>query len=69
MNDQAEASLNAYTNDDGDFAEVVRARIAELNANIDYLNINVDRLKTIAALNYFSSSSEYMTSINGKQHD
>jgi outer membrane protein TolC len=69
MNDQAEASLNAYTNDDGDFAEVVRARIAELNANIDYLAINIDRLKTIAELNYFSSSSEYKTSINGNQND
>ena len=32
MHEQAEASLTAYTNDDGDFAEVVRARIAELNA-------------------------------------
>ena len=35
MHDQAEASLTAYTNDDGDFAEVVRSRIAELNATID----------------------------------
>lgn len=52
---QAEASLTAYTNDTGDFSEVVRARIAELNANIDFLNINVDRLKTIAELNYFLS--------------
>ena len=53
IHDQAEASLNAYTNDNGDFAEVMRARIAELNANIDFLNIRVDRLKTIAELNYF----------------
>lgn len=50
---QAEASLTAYTNDDGDFAEAVRARIAELNANIDFLNIEVDRNKTIVELNYF----------------
>ncbi|MDF1588087.1 MAG: TolC family protein [Gammaproteobacteria bacterium] len=56
MQEQAEASLNAYTNDDGDFAEVIRARIAELNANIDYLNINIDRLKAIAELNYFATS-------------
>ena len=32
MSEQAEASLTAYTNDESDFAEVVRARIAELNA-------------------------------------
>ena len=53
IHDQAEASITAYTNDDGDFAEVVRARIAELNANIDFLTINIDQLKTIAELNYF----------------
>ncbi|MCY4425736.1 MAG: TolC family protein [Halieaceae bacterium] len=58
IHDQAEASLTAYTNDAGDFSEVVRARIAELNANIDFLNINIDRLKTIAELNYFLTSVE-----------
>ena len=52
MHEQAEASLTAYTNDDGDFAEVVRARIAELNASIDALKIDVERQKTIAQLNY-----------------
>jgi outer membrane protein TolC len=58
MHEQAEASLTAYTNDDGDFAEVVRSRIAELNARIDALNIEIDRLKTIAQLNYFFTKSE-----------
>ncbi len=53
MHEQAEASLTAYTNDDGDFAEVVRARIAELNANIDYLDINVEIQKNIIQLNYY----------------
>ncbi|WP_281561033.1 TolC family protein [Thalassomonas sp. RHCl1] len=49
---QAEASLTAYTSDDGDFAEVVRARIAELNAEIDALAIRVGIEKTILELNY-----------------
>lgn len=53
MSEQAEASLTAYTHDDGDFAEVVRARIAELNARIEALNVEVDTHKTIAQLNYF----------------
>jgi outer membrane protein TolC len=53
MRDQAEASLTAYTNDDGDFAEVVRARIAELNAQIDALHIDVERQKSIIELNYY----------------
>ncbi len=57
MHEQAEASLTAYTNDDGDFAEVVRARIAELNANIDYLDINVEIQKSIVQLNYYFSNN------------
>jgi len=52
MSEQEEAALAAYNNDDGDFAEAVRARIAELNAKIDYLNIRIDRLKVVAELNY-----------------
>ncbi|WP_193161758.1 TolC family protein [Microbulbifer hainanensis] len=52
MREQAEASLAAYNNDEGDFAEAVRARIAELNTKIDALDIEVERLKTIAQLNY-----------------
>ncbi len=53
MHEQAEAALTAYTNDDGDFAEVVRARIAELNANITALGIDVQRQKAIIRLNYY----------------
>lgn len=53
MRDQAEASLTAYTNDDGDFAETVRAKIDELNARIDAKNIQVDQQIALARLNYF----------------
>lgn len=53
MSEQAEASLSAYTHDDGDFAEVVRSRIAELNARIEALNVDIDIQKIIAQLNYF----------------
>ncbi len=53
MHEQAEASLTAYTNDDGDFAEVVRARIAELNASIEALEIDVEIRKMIIELNYY----------------
>ncbi len=52
MSEQAEASLTAYTNDDGDFAEVMRARIAEMNAEVQALSIDVERQKTILQLNY-----------------
>ncbi len=53
IHEQAEASLTAYTNDESDFAEVVRSRIAELNAQIDALNIAVERQKAIIELNYY----------------
>ena len=55
--EQAEVSLTAYTNDDGDFAEVVRARIAELNARIALLDIKVNVLKSRVRLNYFLTQS------------
>lgn len=55
--EQAEASLTAYTNDDGDFSEVVRARIAELNAKISALKIDIDALKTVVRINYFLAQS------------
>lgn len=53
MHEQAEAALNAYTNDEGDFAEVVRARIAELNSKIDALDIAVQKQQSILEINYF----------------
>jgi len=52
IHDQAEASLTAYTNDDGDFSEVVRSRIAVLNAEIDDLTLNVEEQKILLELNY-----------------
>lgn len=52
IHDQAEASLTAYTNDDGDFSEVVRSRIAVLNAEIDQLMLNVEEQKIALELNY-----------------
>ncbi|ALU44207.1 TolC family protein [Pseudoalteromonas rubra] len=51
--EQAEAALTAYTNDSGDFAEVVRARIAQLNARVAAKQIDVDALKAVARLNYY----------------
>ncbi|WP_370978971.1 TolC family protein [Agaribacterium sp. ZY112] len=55
MAEQAEASLSSYTNDDGDFAEVVRARIAEINARIEALHVDIEIQKNIAQLNYFQA--------------
>lgn len=57
MNQQAEATLNAYTNDNGDFTEVMRSRIDELNTKIEALNVEINYLKTVAQLNYLFNSS------------
>jgi len=63
--DQAEASLTAYTNDDGDFSEVVRSRIAVLNAEIDQLTLNVEEQKIRLELNYlFIDSRDTSTTKN-----
>ena len=66
MHEQSEASLTAYTNDDGDFAEVVRARIAELNARIAALRIDVEASKTVARINYFFAPSSLIE--NGENY-
>lgn len=57
MASQAEAALTAYDSDDGDFAEAVRARIAQLNTKIEALVIAVERQQTIVKINYLLSGS------------
>lgn len=52
VHEQAEASLSAYTNDDGDFADVMRAYIAELNSKIEALEINIKQRKALATMKY-----------------
>ncbi len=78
IREQADAALSAYTNDDGDFSEVVRARIAQLNSEIDALSIDVDRQKAIARLNYYlargdldygKSSTVSLAQPGGRSHE
>ncbi|NQZ07864.1 MAG: TolC family protein [Algicola sp.] len=57
IHEQAEASLTAYTNDEGNFTDVVRGRIAELDGQIEALGIDVDTQKTLIQLNYFFITS------------
>ena len=55
---QAEASLNAYANDNGDFSEVMRARINELNTSIEVLNISIEKKILTTQLAYFFTNSQ-----------
>ncbi len=54
---QTRASLMAYQSDRGDFADVMRAYIDDLNANLDERRIAVDHLQTRARILYFISDS------------
>ncbi len=53
---QTEASLLAYQSDRGDFADVMRAYIDDLNVKLDERRIAVDHLQTRAKILYFTSS-------------
>ncbi len=57
LSDLTEATLSSYTADEGDFEEVMRAYIAELNANIELLQIDVERLKIISILDYLLTNT------------
>lgn len=48
--DHAEASLLAYQSDRGDFADVMRAYVDDLNTRIDHIRLRVERAQTYAAL-------------------
>lgn len=68
INEQVEATLTAYTNDDGDFSDVVRSRITQLNAQIDMLNINVEIQKNIIKYNYlFATKAEGIIALVNEQ--
>ena len=53
IQEQADASLSAYTTDDGDFSAVMRARISQLSAQIDLIDIQIEKCKIRMQLGYF----------------
>jgi len=61
---QAEVALNSYTNDIGDFSEVVRARIAELNAEIDQIKILIEQQKLHLEINYLFVKATQQQAVN-----
>jgi outer membrane protein TolC len=48
--DNADASMSAYQSDRGDFADVMRAYIDDLNTRIDHIRLQVERAQSYAAL-------------------
>jgi hypothetical protein len=50
-------ALNAYKNDDGEFSQVVKARITVLNTQIEKLALEIDQQKLILEINYVFASA------------
>lgn len=67
IQEQADASLSAYTTDDGDFSEVMRARIGQLGAQIDLINIQIEKLKTQVYLEYYFTGHTHLSNGGEKQ--
>ncbi|MFT6269185.1 MAG: outer membrane protein TolC [Alphaproteobacteria bacterium] len=55
--EQAETVLNAFTNNDGDFDEVVQAQITQLNAQLSLLDIEVEQHKVHSQLTYYMTTT------------
>ena len=47
---QAQAALLAYQSDAGDFADVMRGHIDDLNTRLDHIRLQVDRAQSYASL-------------------
>ncbi len=56
---QSAATLTSYTNASGPITDVLLANITELNAQISSLTVDVQRLKTIARINYYFVGTGY----------
>lgn len=67
--EQAEASLSAYTNDDGDFADVMRAYISELNSKIEALEIEIKQRKALATMEYLLAGENIEVQENNYEYE
>jgi outer membrane protein TolC len=57
VSEQAELAVSAYTNDDGSFSQAINAKSNELQSNMQAAKIQVNKLKTLARINYFLTKS------------
>jgi len=56
--DSAEAALKAYQSRSGDFTNLVKARLAVLNSELDLLKLSVDSMKSQAQLLYLQGGKQ-----------
>ena len=60
--EQADATLNAYTTDDGDFGDVMRARIAQLDTELDLVKLQNELAQYQLQLLYYFKPKQALTS-------
>ncbi|HCF78320.1 MAG TPA: hypothetical protein DER52_01375 [Glaciecola sp.] len=53
----SQTALNAYTNDTGSFADVVTAKIMELDAQASLITITIEKRKALAHIDYYLAHS------------
>jgi hypothetical protein len=59
--EQSETVLNAFTNNDGNFNEVLQAQITQLNAQLSLLDIQVEQHIVHSQLTYYMTTSANYT--------
>jgi outer membrane protein TolC len=57
MSEQSEAALSAYTTDDGIFSDVMRAKISQLNTELELIQLQNKQAVSLIQLDYFFTNS------------
>ena len=57
--EQADATLNAYTSDNGDFGDVMRSRIAQLNTELDLIKLQNELAQYQVQLLYYFKPTNF----------
>ncbi|MDP5032479.1 TolC family protein [Paraglaciecola sp.] len=69
MAEQSEAALTAYTTDDGNFSDVMRANIAQLNTELELIQLHTAHALSLVQLDYYFNDAAASTDrINNAQN-
>lgn len=66
---QAEASLRAYQSGTGDFADMMRGYMTDLNTQLEFMRLKTDRAQAYAQLNYLLGEDQHGFSSESRNHD
>jgi outer membrane protein TolC len=59
LSEQADATLNAYTSDNGDFGDVMRSRIAQLNTELELIKLQNELAQYQVQLLYYFKPTNF----------